>query len=154
MLYIFKYHKIKIKLTYRLWGWIQRYFHSIWWLYLWTRTNKQTKNIVWVKERIEHVISDAERTFMNLLQKWVHIPGMGFPDGSGGKESTCNEGDLGWEDPLEEATATHLQYSGLENGATKSQTWLNDFHFPFQVWASARMIKVRRWFCATIFEER
>ena len=95
MLYIFKYHKIKIKLTCRLWGWIQRYFHSIWWLDLWTRTNKQTKNIVSVKEQIEHVKSDAERTFMNLLQKWVRIPGMGFPDGSGGKESTCNKGDLG-----------------------------------------------------------
>ena len=25
----------------------------------------------------------------------MRIPGMGFPDGSGGKESTCNKGDLG-----------------------------------------------------------
>ena len=30
----------------------------------------------------------------------------GFPSGSVGKESTCNEGDLGWEDPLEKEMAT------------------------------------------------
>ena len=33
------------------------------------------------------------------------------PGGSAGKESTCSVGDLvpslGWEDPLEEGTATH-----------------------------------------------
>ena len=27
---------------------------------------------------------------------------MVFPGGSDGKESACNVGDLGWEDPLEE----------------------------------------------------
>ena len=27
--------------------------------------------------------------------------------GSVGKESTCNAGDLGWEDPLEKGMATH-----------------------------------------------
>ena len=36
---------------------------------------------------------------------------LGFPGSSAGKESTCNEGDLGrslgWEDPLEEGMATH-----------------------------------------------
>ena len=35
----------------------------------------------------------------------------GFPCGSAGKESACNVGawvpSLGWEDPLEKATATH-----------------------------------------------
>ena len=31
----------------------------------------------------------------------------GFPSGSAGKESTCNVGDLGWEDPLEKGKATH-----------------------------------------------
>ena len=30
----------------------------------------------------------------------------GFPGGSAGKESACNVGDLGWEDPLEKAAAT------------------------------------------------
>ena len=28
-----------------------------------------------------------------------------FPGGSAGKESACNAGDLGWEDPLERGTA-------------------------------------------------
>ena len=32
---------------------------------------------------------------------------MGFPGGSAGKESACNAGDLGWEDPLEKGVATH-----------------------------------------------
>ena len=32
---------------------------------------------------------------------------LGFPSGSDGKESTCNVGDLGWEDPLKEGMATH-----------------------------------------------
>ena len=32
---------------------------------------------------------------------------MGFPGGSAAKESACNAGDLGWEDPLEKVTATH-----------------------------------------------
>ena len=31
----------------------------------------------------------------------------GFPCGSAGKESTCNGGDLGWEDPLKKGKATH-----------------------------------------------
>ena len=30
-----------------------------------------------------------------------------FPGGSADKESACNAGDLGWEDPLEKAMATH-----------------------------------------------
>ena len=32
---------------------------------------------------------------------------LGFSCGSAGKESTCKEGDLGWEDPLEKGRATH-----------------------------------------------
>ena len=31
----------------------------------------------------------------------------GFPHGLDGKESTCNEGYLGWEDLLEKGMATH-----------------------------------------------
>ena len=41
-------------------------------------------------------------------QQWVK---MGSPNGSDGKESTCNAGDPGsipeWEDPLEKEMATH-----------------------------------------------
>ena len=32
---------------------------------------------------------------------------MSFPGSPDGKESTCNAGDLGWEDPLEKGIATH-----------------------------------------------
>ena len=31
----------------------------------------------------------------------------GFPGGSDGKESACNVGDPGWEDPLEKGMAIH-----------------------------------------------
>ena len=39
----------------------------------------------------------------------------GFPDGSVGKESACDAGDvgkefLGWEGPLEEGMATHSRF--------------------------------------------
>ena len=65
-----------------------------------------------------------------------------FPGGSAGKESTCNEGDLGLIPELGrspgEGKGYPLQYSGLENsmdwivhGVAKSFTWLNDFHFLF-----------------------
>ena len=65
---------------------------------------------------------------------------LGFPGGLAGKESACNEGDLGsipglGRSPGEE-TSYPLQYSGLENsldcivhGVTKNQIQLSDFHF-------------------------
>ena len=34
-------------------------------------------------------------------------PTRGFPYSSGDKESACNAGFLGWEDPLEEEMTTH-----------------------------------------------
>jgi len=48
----------------------------------------------------------------DLLEKQQATPVfLSFPCGSAGKESTCNEGDLGsipeWEDPLEKGKATH-----------------------------------------------
>ena len=59
----------------------------------------------------------------------------GFPDGSAGKESACNVGDLGWEDPLEKGAATHSsiwpgEFHGLYSPwVTKSWTRLSSFHF-------------------------
>ena len=62
------------------------------------------------------------------------------PCGSVGKESTCNEGDLGSSPVLGrspgEGKGYPLQYSDLENsmdyivhGVAKNQTQLSDFHF-------------------------
>ena len=67
---------------------------------------------------------------------------MGFPDGSGGKESSCNAGDSGSIPELGrspgEGNGYSLQYSCLENSldrgacqaivsrVTKSQTQLSD----------------------------
>ena len=63
---------------------------------------------------------------------------LGFPGGSGGKESTCNVGDLGLIPglgrSLEEGNGYPFQYSGLENsmdylhGVTES-TPPSDFNF-------------------------
>ena len=65
---------------------------------------------------------------------------LGFPCGSAGKESVCNEGDLGLIPGLGrcpgEGKSYPLQFSGLENsidcivhGVTKSQTRLSGFLF-------------------------
>ena len=69
---------------------------------------------------------------------------LGFLCGSAGKESTCNEGDLGSIPGLGrspgEGKGYPLQYSGLEksmdciaHGVTKSQTQLSNFDFLIQV---------------------
>ena len=66
---------------------------------------------------------------------------LGFPCGSAGKESDCNA-HLDWVPGLGRSPGERkgypLQYSGLENcmdwivhGVAKSQTRLNNFHFPF-----------------------
>ena len=65
-----------------------------------------------------------------------------FPGGSAGKESACNERDLGSIPGLGRSPGDGkgypLQYSGLENpmdcivhGVVKSRTRLSDFHFQF-----------------------
>ena len=74
---------------------------------------------------------------------------LGFPGGSGGKESTCNVGDLGsipgFGRSPGEWNGYPLQYSDLENsmdrgfwlatvhGITKTQTQLSNFHFPYVI---------------------
>ena len=66
-----------------------------------------------------------------------------FPDGSAGKESTCNVEDLGsipgMGRSLGEGKGYPLQYSGLENsmdcivhGVVKSWTQLSNSHFLFK----------------------
>ena len=47
----------------------------------------------------------------------------GFPGGSDGRESTCNAGDLGWQDPLEEGNGNPLEYSCLENPMDRGAWW-------------------------------
>ena len=63
---------------------------------------------------------------------------MGFPGGSDSKESTCNVGDLGWDDLLEEGMATHSSilawripmdrgdWQAIVHAVAKSQTQLSD----------------------------
>ena len=42
-----------------------------------------------------------------VTKSWAQLSDFTFPGGSAGKESACNAGDLGWEDPREKGMATH-----------------------------------------------
>ena len=69
------------------------------------------------------------------MERW------GLPGGSYGKESACNVGDLGWEDPLEEEMATHSHilawripmdreaWQATVQRVMKSWTRLSDYQF-------------------------
>ena len=87
----------------------------------------------------------------DLLEKGkaTHSSILGFPCGSGGKESTCNAGDLGSISGLGrspgEGKGYLLQYSGLENSmdcivleVAKSQTQRGSFHF--LTWRGSRAL--------------
>ena len=105
---------------------------------------------IWVISTINSYKYDCYRhLFTGFLQTYIfisleyilyleveflgHMVTLGFPDGSAGKESTCNVGDLGLIPGLGrsvgEGKGYPLQYSGLENsmdcrvhGVTKSLT--------------------------------
>ena len=85
----------------------------------------------------------------------------GFRGSSGGKESACNAGDLGWEDPLEEGRATHSSLlawripwteepGGLQSMGSQSQTGLsdggvkNEFKAPAPSWTGKHLHPHRR----------
>ena len=67
----------------------------------------------------DYYLADCHELFIDRLHShWLllsfgiimikHYPySVGFPDSLVGKESACNAGDLGWEDPLEKGKATH-----------------------------------------------
>ena len=78
------------------------------------------------------------REFVMDRQAWRAV--IGFCCGSAGKETACNEGDLGSIPGLGrcpgEGNSYPLQYSGLENstdcivhGVARSWTQLSNFHF-------------------------
>ena len=81
---------------------------------------------------------------MQEVWVWSLVRKLGdFPDGSAGKQSTCNTGDLdsipGLGRSPKEGNSYPLQDSSLENsmdcivhGVAESQTQLSDFHFHFQ----------------------
>ena len=54
--------------------------------------------------------------------------------GSAGKESACNMGDLGWEDPLEKHMATHSSILAWRIPWTRP----SDFHLPLHVTVSRK----------------
>ena len=71
----------------------------------------------------------------------------GFPDGSDGKKSACNVGDLslfpGLGRSLGEGDGYPLHYSGLENPmdySMRSQRTGHDFHFVFSIMTVIRTV--------------
>ena len=89
---------------------------------------------------LEHSLEAALITFFRLLSSSHLFSYLApfFPCGSAGKESACNEGDLGSIPGLGrspgEGNGNPLQYSGLKNsmdyhGAANSRKGLRDFHF-------------------------
>ena len=92
-------------------------------------------------EKIMHIYKIPSQQHLDYcLMKWLSTIVWGFPDGSAGKESACNVGDLGLIPGFRrfpgEGKSSPLQYSDLENsmdcivhGVTKSWTRLSDFHF-------------------------
>ena len=76
---------------------------------------------------------------LHLCFSSYHLPMCPPANGSAGKESACNTGDLvsipGLGRSPREGNSYPLQYSGLENfmdcivhGVAKRRTWLSDFH--------------------------
>ena len=65
---------------------------------------------------ILHIIPERSNFFHRVTKKeniCLNICILGFSNGSAGKKSICNAGDLGlilyWEDPLEKEKATHTR---------------------------------------------
>ena len=93
------------------------------------------------KEQTQRGLRLSQRTLVSQSLDFMYTSVLlGFPCGSAGKESTCNEGDLGSISELERSPGEEkgypLQYSDLENsmdytvhGVTKSHPPLSDFHF-------------------------
>ena len=59
---------------------------------------------------------------------YLYSVSYGFLCGSGGKESTCNAGDLGWEDPLEKGQATHSSILAWRIPWTVYSPWVRKAH--------------------------
>ena len=51
-------------------------------------------------------VHGVEKSWTQLSNFHFHKEPWVFPGGADGKESACNVGDLGWEDPLEKGKAT------------------------------------------------
>ena len=78
-------------------------------------------------QNVAHITLKACVSLLRCLQ-YVSYLMLGFPGGSDGKESACNEGDLGSILELGrspgEGNGTPLQYSCLENTMERGAWWL------------------------------
>ena len=80
---------------------------------------------------------DSSPKFQKFFIALSYVLYMGFPCGSAAKESACNVGNLSSIPGLGRSPGKWkrypLQYSGLENSATKSWTQQSSFHFHFHL---------------------
>ena len=136
------------------------------------RKQKNEKKIFFKKSlKVCQCQRDSSETNITAYFLAFHLPSLGFPGGSAGKESACNAGKLGSIPGLGRSLgggkSYPLQYSCLENsidcivnGVAKSQTWLSGFDFtsltiisylqaPKEVIENRRMCfkTVLRWTC-------
>ena len=93
--------------------------------------------------KISHILYLVDQSICTCLKIQFDLPfSSGSPGGSAGKESACNEGDLGSIPGSGRSCGGGkvypLQYFGLENsmdciayGVARSWTRLSDFQFPF-----------------------
>ena len=116
-----------------------------------------------------HLFTGFLRTYIFISLDYIlylevellgHMVTLGFPDGSAGKESTCNVGELGLIPGLGrfsgEGKGYPLRYSCLENsmdcivhGVTKSLIQLSNF--PFHFFHGNSMLNILR-HCQTVFQ--
>ena len=80
----------------------------------------------------DHVVSTTSGTDVSRTPLDLTPNTLGFPHGSVGKESACNEGDPGSIPGLGrspgEGNGNPLQYSCLENPTYRGGTWLSTVH--------------------------
>ena len=77
----------------------------------------------------EHVIrlhGGRSCTTLNTLKPTELSTLKDFSGDSGGKESTCNAGHLGWEDPLEKGMATHSSILAWRIPIDRGAWWATD----------------------------
>ena len=84
-----------------------------------TGTVHRAKGCLEARQAQELKMSERERKREAHPSYHRHPKSLGFPGGSAGKESTCNEGDLGLIPGLGRSpgkgSGHQFQYSGLEN---------------------------------------
>ena len=80
----------------------------------------------WDNEHVMRLHGGSSCTTLNTLKTTELSTLKGFSGDSGGKESTCNAGHLGWEDPLEKGMTTHSSILAWRIPIDRGAWWAAD----------------------------